>query len=200
MKEERRNKWCEGNHVPPPTGRPMSSKSPSNGHLGRQPCLLSLFFTAEHDAKLFEISLLWTPVSFPSCNPSQPPAYTLQRQSGKETKPSCLCKHCSAIAKTLVCCQHCFSHKSKTQHLMGFIKRVNSIPAIPSTLSCLACSDGSYNGEGEGFGAESLQASTGIKFGKKTEAGCKNHGLRSQHPCQVIGWLSERNLPYRPPP
>ena len=27
-----------------------------------------------------------------------------------------LCKHCSAIAKALVCYQHCFSNKSEVQH------------------------------------------------------------------------------------
>jgi len=38
---------------------------------------------------------------------------------GKE-KALMLCKHCSATAKTLVCYQHCSSHKSKTQHPTGF--------------------------------------------------------------------------------
>lgn len=39
-------------------------------------------------------------------------------------------KYCSAAAKAPVCCQHCFSHKSKTQHPL---QKINSIPARPST-------------------------------------------------------------------
>jgi len=37
---------------------------------------------------------------------------------GKE-KALVLCKHYSAIATALLCHQHCFSHKPKTQHHMG---------------------------------------------------------------------------------
>jgi len=30
-----------------------------------------------------------------------------------------LWKHCSETAKTLICYQHCFNHKTKIQHLSG---------------------------------------------------------------------------------
>ena len=42
-----------------------------------------------------------------------------------------LCKHCSAVAKTLVGYQYCFGYKSKTQH------QITSIPAKPSTYLLL---------------------------------------------------------------
>lgn len=38
-----------------------------------------------------------------------------------------LCKHCWAIAQTLACFQHCFSHKHKTQHNFTAMKIVNLI-------------------------------------------------------------------------
>lgn len=46
-----------------------------------------------------------------------PLVYSL-RQSKKQRRPSLLCKHCSAVAKTLVY----FDHKCKTQHHAGFYK------------------------------------------------------------------------------
>lgn len=42
-----------------------------------------------------------------------------------------LCKHCLAIAKTLVCYQHCFGHRSKTCAMLAAMKEINSIPARP---------------------------------------------------------------------
>jgi len=42
-----------------------------------------------------------------------------------------LCKHCSAIMKTLVCNQHSFSHKSKTLHCTSYYEKNNYIPAKP---------------------------------------------------------------------
>lgn len=35
---------CKGNHIPPPTSRPIPSHSPSNGHLGSQNPSFLLFF------------------------------------------------------------------------------------------------------------------------------------------------------------
>lgn len=48
-----------------------------------------------------------------------------------------LCKHCPAIAKTLMCYQCCFSHKSKT--ICAAVKKVNSIPTKPSNPLVLCC-------------------------------------------------------------
>lgn len=58
-------------------------------------------------------------VSCPSCVPSQ------------KEKVLTLLKHYSATAKTLLCYQGCFSHKSKTRHHPGCYE-VNTIPARPS--------------------------------------------------------------------
>lgn len=80
-------------------------------------------------------------LAFPDVIPPNP-HLTHYRVSGKKGKAMMLCKHCSVIAKTLIWYQHCFSHKSKTKHLM---RKINSIPAHSS---CLDCSDGNYDGEG----------------------------------------------------
>lgn len=112
------------------------------------------FFVAEHDVIWFETSFLWIQVSFPCCNPSQPSSHSLQSQW--EGNALMLCKHCSA--KTLIWYEHCFSHKSKTKHLM---RKVNSIPTHPS---CLDCSDGNYDGEGRVLGKNSVHTSTGVNW------------------------------------
>ena len=48
-----------------------------------------------------------------------PPAYLLGGAAWEKDKALTLWAHCSAIAKTLVCHQQCFSHKSKAQYLTG---------------------------------------------------------------------------------
>lgn len=39
-----------------------------------------------------------------------------EKQINKQKNALMLRKHCSARARTAVCCQYCISHKSKTQH------------------------------------------------------------------------------------
>lgn len=56
--------------------------------------------------------------AFPVLIPPNPHP-THYRVGGKKGKALTLCKHCSAIAKTLVWCQHCFRHKSKQSTLWG---------------------------------------------------------------------------------
>lgn len=46
---------------------------------------------------------------------------------------SVLCRHCSAIVKTLVCYQHTFVHESKPWHLMGCYEGTSS---QPDSLHC----------------------------------------------------------------
>lgn len=46
---------------------------------------------------------------------------------------SVLCRHCSAIVKTLVCYQHTFVHESKPRHLMGCYEGTSS---QPDSLHC----------------------------------------------------------------
>jgi len=45
-------------------------------------------------------------------------AYLLGAEWEKESVLA-MCEHCSATAKTLLCYQHCFSHKSEVQHCTG---------------------------------------------------------------------------------
>ena len=45
--------------------------------------------------------------------PCAPPSLLAGGVGGEATKSLALCKHCSAIAKTSLCYQHCFQHKSK---------------------------------------------------------------------------------------
>jgi len=52
---------------------------------------------------------------FPLPTSCSPPACSLAGAEWKKEKSSIMCKHCSAIGKILVCCQHCFSHNYKTQ-------------------------------------------------------------------------------------
>lgn len=52
-------------------------------------------------------------------------------------KTSMLCKHCWVVAKTPVCYQGCFSHRSRTQHPACAAKEANSVPArLSKILTC----------------------------------------------------------------
>lgn len=62
-----------------------------------------------------------------------PPANLLGYRVGKE-KSLMPDKHCSAIAKTLVCYQCCFSHKSKWQQYGPAMRKINSVPTRPSKI------------------------------------------------------------------
>lgn len=44
------------------------------------------------------------------------PGSLMGRAGWGAEKPLMLGKHCSAVTKTLMCSQHCFDHKSRTQH------------------------------------------------------------------------------------
>lgn len=79
------------------------------------------------------------------------PHPTHYRVSGKKEKALMLCKPCSAIAKALVWYQHCFSHKYKTQQCM---KKVNLVPARPSTSILFGLLRWELWWRGEHFGAE----------------------------------------------
>lgn len=63
--------------------------------------------TSLHSFELSQLCILVT-----SC---PPPVYLLGDRVGKK-RTSAMCKHCSATAKTFMCHQHAFSHKSETQH------------------------------------------------------------------------------------
>ena len=47
-------------------------------------------------------------------------------------KALALCKHCSAITKTSLCYQHCFSTTPKHSPILATMKKINSIPAKPA--------------------------------------------------------------------
>ena len=58
--------------------------------------------------------------------------------SGGRDKALMLYKHCSAIAKTFLYYQHCFSHKCKTQHHMLWRKLTPSQPdLVPSQTEAM---------------------------------------------------------------
>lgn len=130
-KEARR--WHKGNHSPPSTSKPMPSQSPSSRHPGRQPPsdLLPLLpvFMAEHniDDVDYPPDQFWSAVPA-LCPPNLLPTPCLLTrvrwggEGGKKTLT--LCKHCSATTKTPACYQHCFSHRSKTQHRTGCFQEI----------------------------------------------------------------------------
>lgn len=77
--------------------------------------------------------LLWpVKVSCPIYEPSQLLSTSLLTEGPKHEKEKALalCKHSSAIAKTLVCCEHCFIHESKAHHCMGYYEESYSHPHI----------------------------------------------------------------------
>ena len=57
-----------------------------------------------------------------------PPASSLVGW-GEEQKRPWLCKHCSAVTKTSLCYQHCFSTNPKHSLILATVKKINSIPA-----------------------------------------------------------------------
>lgn len=64
----------------------------------------------------YHFVLLGVVVSCPACVPSQFLVHsqpTHWQESLQAEKASTLCKHYSAIAKTPLCYQHCFQHRSK---------------------------------------------------------------------------------------
>lgn len=116
----RGDKQHKGTRSPPPTSRPVLSQSLSNSHLGSQPPLLPpSVFIGDMRLHCTEYPLLPTWVTSPGWSPpSLSPALTpLVGGAEWETgEAPMLRKHCSAIAKALGSYQHCFSHRSKTQH------------------------------------------------------------------------------------
>ena len=79
-------------------------------------------FIAEHDFTWYGITLWLVQVICPvaSCpNPLHSPNLFTGRAEWETEMALMLCKHCSAKARTLMCYQYCFGHKSKTQHHMS---------------------------------------------------------------------------------
>lgn len=61
-------------------------------------------------------------------SPSLPTPSLLAFGRGGEKTALRLCKHCSAIAKTLVSYQHCLGYTDKPQHYSAAMRKVHSIP------------------------------------------------------------------------
>lgn len=61
-----------------------------------------------HSFELSQLCILLTPCPHP--------VYLLGDRVGKKKNMSAMYKHCSATAKTFMCHQHAFNHKSETQH------------------------------------------------------------------------------------
>lgn len=102
---------------PPPISTSKPSQSVGSGYFGKPTSRIG----AEHDVLWHGISCCSALVRCPSCAPPNvflTPVYLLEGQ-GEKQNALILCKHCSAIAETLVCYQHWFGHKSKTWHYRG---------------------------------------------------------------------------------
>lgn len=81
------------------------------------------FVTLSQPAWLYHLPISWAPAT-----------YSLRGKSGEKEKNWMFCKHYSAIAKTLVCYQHCFSYKNlKHSTIWTATKKINSVPTRPST-------------------------------------------------------------------
>lgn len=104
---------CKQNHSLRPTRNLMPNYSHSKDCTGKTP---SLSFIAEHDFLWFVICSWWVWVS---SVPFQLLAHTLThllcRSEWEAGNILTLCKHFSAMDRTLLFYQHCFCHKSKIQ-------------------------------------------------------------------------------------
>lgn len=120
-------------YSPLPTSRPTTSRQGSVQATATLERLRSLFFIAEHDVLWHGIFLWSVQVCCPACVISHPLALTyLPGEKKWETeKGFMLCKLCSALAKTPVCCQHNFIHKSTAPY--GAAMK-HSIPVKTSML------------------------------------------------------------------
>lgn len=112
------SKWYKGKCSLPPTSRTMASQSPSNGYLPRN--ILPSVAVAEHE-------VTWNGMIYPlvsSAQVSQMCPLSASCPYPTFSLRDMLCKLCSAIAKTLVYYQCCFSDESKNQHHRGFYEEI----------------------------------------------------------------------------
>lgn len=86
---------------------------------------------------MWYITSLWTVgVTCPACISSQPHVHPNLLSAGSEweKRKSQYLVELLAISKTLVCYQHWFTHKLKTQHA-ATMKKINSIFSSSSTVT-----------------------------------------------------------------
>ena len=120
-KKRKNPKRCNSNHSPPRTSRTMPSQSLSNGYAGTSTTAFLMLCMTLYGMGYPRSA--WD--SFPGCEPFQPlalpqPTCRWQWDGGavgrvRNRESLDAVQYCSASAKPLVCYQHCFSHKSKTQ-------------------------------------------------------------------------------------
>lgn len=135
----KRGEPSKGYHSPRPTGGPVPSRAPSSGHPGSQ--LFSFFlhpiYTAEHDITWHGTSLWSAWVGCPSCVPSQPLAYPQPTCWGVKNRESLdAVQACSAIDKTLMHYQHCFSTNPNHSTICAAMKKVNSVTGRGKAAYC----------------------------------------------------------------
>lgn len=119
-KRKKIHEWHKDNHSPPPRCRSVCSQSPSHGCFEKTPP----GFIAEH-IMLYTIPPLsiWASCCSSVLSQFLVDSSLLAGNGDWETeKTLMLCKPCSAAAKTLMCYQHCSTHKTKTQHHVGSFK------------------------------------------------------------------------------
>lgn len=138
--EKKQNK---GNHSLPPRGGLIPSLPPNNGHLRSQKYtslhrnqtktffFLYLSSTLHGTEHFFGQSGSAAPAASPHNLLPTPCLLAAAAEWGKE-KALTLGKGCAAIAKTLVCCQHCPATNPKHSTTAAATKKVSSIPARPS--------------------------------------------------------------------
>lgn len=133
-KNPQKLKWCKGSHSPPPTSRPVPSQTPSNGYFGKTP---PPNFIAERDVTCYGVSLGHLGSAILAVPPHNllltPPACLLEAR-GRMMLALDAAQALSAIAKILVCFQHCLVTNLNHSTIQGVGKKNNSIPVKLSTI------------------------------------------------------------------
>lgn len=118
MKTTKKNQWCKSNHHQPTHAQTIPEQQTPWNTPAPHP-----IFIAEHDVIQCRTSLWLVWVSCSSHDSSQSldhPWPTCWASVQGAEKALALCKQFWATAKTLVCWQCCFGHKSKPQRHMGY--------------------------------------------------------------------------------
>lgn len=110
VNKKNKNRWCKGNHSPPPTSRLVPSQSPSNSYFGRNFLPTTRFYCW--------VWWCWSCMSLLSPGAAVLAISPLSLFAGVEGRAEweteaalMLCNHSSV---TVVFCQHCFGHKYST--------------------------------------------------------------------------------------
>lgn len=134
MKKKRKKRTSDANASP--TSRSMPCLSLSIGYFGRT---AHPVFTAKHVITWHGVSIwsVWVLAVSPPRLLRTPGLVPGDTEWGTE-RALALCKHSSAIAKTLLCYQCCFGHIADYSTIQAAGKNCNTMPARASTNIPLA--------------------------------------------------------------